>query len=247
MAGPTGAHLRAHDKRIRGMLTDPDCVGELLLVGIGMARCLDLGEPGWVDGHMPMPLIAEAIYGTRPLPTRLVGVGKPHTTADSDPRRRISAVFRSDRRRYDPDFDAGPAWHGVTCGRPMLRRDGLCGRNTSRSRRLTDPADGSRRWVGACSNRLCQGWLADLVARNAAELKANPAPVPAANSGGVLERHLPEINWWKVWRHVDKDWTPPPEGRRFERPKLTLVMGEPEEVLVVAPRPELVVHEGGWR
>jgi hypothetical protein len=87
-----------------------------------------------------------------------------------------------------------------------------------------------------------------MLARNAAELKANPAPVPPANTGGVLERHLPEIDWWKVWTHVDKSWSPPPEGERFHKPKLTLVMGEPEEnVVVEMRRPALVVHEGGWR
>ena len=114
--------------------------------------------------------------------------------------------------------------------------------------RLTDPVTGHRRAVGACSRPACRAWFADLLARNAAELKAHPPPVPAANTGGVLERHLPEINWWKVWRHVDKNWSPPPEGEKFERPKLTLLLGDPDEAADEQPaRPALVVHEGGWR
>lgn len=244
---PTSTQLRAHEKRVAGMIADPECVGELLLVGLGMARSLDLGDPGWVDGSMPMREVAKRIYGERWLPTRMVGVGQPHATADAHPHRRISSVFRADRRRYDPDYDQGPRWHSLTCGRPMIRREGLCARNATVHRRLTDPANGSRRWVASCGQAPCKAWLSDLVARNAAELKAHPAPVPPANTGGVLERHLPEIDWWAVWRHVDKTWTPPPEGQRFERPTLTLVMTDDEAPVTAPIRPALVVHEGGWR
>jgi hypothetical protein len=249
MADLTFSQLRSHEKRIAGMLADPECVGELLLVGIGMARSLDLGEPAWVDGSMPLGPIVEAIYGRQWLPTRLVGVGKLHTTADSNPYRRIHSVFHADRRRYDPDFDGGRAWHSLICGRPMIRRDGLCSRNATTTRRLADPLTGLRSWVGCCSQRTCKDWFAEVLARNVAELKAHPAPEPPANTGGVLERHMPEIDWWAVWRHIDKNWSPPPEGERFHRPKLTLVMTDPDEVPVstTATRPALVVHDGGWR
>lgn len=252
MSETTSAQLRAHEKRISGMLADPECVGEFLLVGIGMARCIDLGDPPWrADGHMDLPTIAYAVYGRyRHGMDMLVPDRGAH--GDTHPRRRILDVFFQDRRRYSASRDGDTGAHlGTACGRPMLRREGLCGRNASwdQKRRLTDPLTGRRRTVGACSQPKCRAWFTDLLARNAAELKAHPAPVPPANTGGVLERHLPELDWWKVWRHVDKNWTPPPEGERFVKPTLTLVLGheEVDEPVTVAKRPALVVHEGGWR
>lgn len=247
---PSYAQLRTHEKRITGMLADPECVGELLLVGIGMARSIDLADPPWQDGRMDLRVISERIYGCRQLPDRILGTVHMSDRGEIRPRRRINSVFYADRRRYSADVDGDRGFGYISCGRPMQRRVGLCGRNPSheQQRRLTDPATGQRRTVGACSQPKCRAWFADLLARNAADLKANPAPVPAANTGGVLERHLPEIDWWNIWRHVDKHWSPPPEGRRFERPKLTLVMTDPDDVAVIAAeRPALVVHEGGWR
>lgn len=249
MTRPSYTALRDHNRRVAGMLADPECVGEVLLVGIGMARCVDLDEPPWgEDGSMPMKVIAEQVYGRRWLPTRLLGAGNLSTTADTNPFRRIRDVFRADRRRYEPaDTDR---WAFVACGRPMVRRDGLCGRSASRKVRVTDPVSGLRQWLGACSNGACRLWLEGLLVRNSAELAATPPPAPAANTGGVLERHLPEVDWWAVWRAVDSTWSPPPEGRAFERPTLRLLVaedgdGEPEPV--VTGRPVLVVHEGGWR
>jgi hypothetical protein len=250
---PSAADLYVHDQRVTRMLADPDCVGELLLVGIGMARCIDLNDPPWnEDGYMPTSTIAKAIYGNRALPSSIVGTIHLTDRGDRRASRRIRDVFYADRRRYSPDVDGDRHWAHVTCGRPMVRREGLCGRSaSSNARRLTDPATGQRRWVGACSQPACKQWFTDLLDRNRAELAAHPAPVPPANTGGVLERHLPEIDWWKVWRAVDKDWSPPPEGRAFERPTLRLVMDvdrdEVESPPVTAVRPRLVVHEGGWR
>jgi hypothetical protein len=106
MSGPTYAQLRAHDKRVAGMLADPECVGEILLVGIGMARSLDLGDPPWVDGYMPMPVIADAIYGRRQLPGGLLGTVHLHDRGDHRPRYRIKSVFFADRRRYSADVAA---------------------------------------------------------------------------------------------------------------------------------------------
>ena len=251
-AVPSFADLHVHNQRVARMLADPECVGELLLVGIGMARCVDLSDPPWGDdGYMPIPVISDAIYGRRELPGRIVGSIHRTEQGDRRPRYRIRSVFYADRRRYCPDVDGDRHWANVTCGRPMVRRDGLCGRSaSSNARRLTDPVTGQRRWVGSCSQPACKQWLVDLLDRNRAELAAHPAPVPAANTGGVLERHLPEIDWWAVWRAVDKEWTPPPEGRRFERPTLRLLVTDddlPEPEPALRERPTLVVHEGGWR
>lgn len=252
MTDPTYAQLRAHEKRISGMLADPECVGELLLVGMGMARSVDLGDPPWEDGSMQMRVIAERIYGVRQLPSQILGTAHIHDRADHRPKRRVQGVFRADRRRYSAEVDGDRGFGYTTCGRPMLRREGLCARSATNQRRLIDPATGQRRTVGSCSQPKCRAWFADLLARNAAELTAHPAPVPPANTGGVLERHLPEIDWWKIWAHVDSNWKPPPEGERFHRPKLTLLVAgedldDAPRVASRAERPALTVHKGGWR
>lgn len=245
-ASPTA--LIRHNQRIAGMLADHECVGELLLVGIAMARAVDLGDPPWHDGTMDIRAIAEQVYGRRQQPGPIVGALRYSDRGDHRPRRRIRDIFHLDRRRYCPDVDGDRGWHSVTCGRPMIRRPGLCDRNASNPVRLVDPVNGTRRWVGACSHRACQDWLSGVVARNRDELAGHPAPQPPANTGGVLERHLPEIDWWQIWRHLDPKWSPPPEGRTWSRPTLTvLVEDEPETPVVPVARPSLAVLEGGWR
>lgn len=245
MPEPTTDALRAHERRIAGMLADPECVGELLLVGMAMARSVDLDDPPW-GVRMSLAPIAWSVYGRFwQSPSMLV----PDRTAHGHhhPCKRLLDVFRYDRRRYEP-ADSDNPW-ATFCERPMLRRSGVCGGSGSSGAWLIDPANGLRSYVGACSQPSCRRWIARMVERNAAELAAHPAPVPPANRGGVLERHLPEIDWWKVWRGVAKDWTPPPEGRAFERPTLTLHVAddEPEALPTPPVRPVLRVLEGGWR
>lgn len=247
---PTYSALRAHDARVQRMLADPECVGELLLVGIGMARCLDLRDPPFADdGSVNMRLVTERAYGNIWLPAFLVGVNRDlGDRGDPNPRHRIRSLFYADRRRYCPTADGGRRWDMVVCGRPMIPGDGLCDRTATDKRRLTDPLTGRRDWVGSCAQTKCRAWLSDLMARNAADLTASPAPEPPANTGGVLERHLPEIDWWKVWSHVDPGWEPPPEGRAFERPRFTvLVNDDAEPVVARTVRPALVALDGGWR
>jgi hypothetical protein len=230
------------------MYADPECVGELLLVGVALARTIDLGTPPLTGaGTIPARQVSEAVYGRRWLATTSLLGGVPAARADSDPYQRVRDVYHADRRRYDPDADARLSWRDVVCGRPMLRRAGLCGRAATVRRRLTDPATGTRSWVGACSHQACRTWLAGLVDRNRAELVANPAPQPAANCGGVLQRHLPEIDWWEVWAAVDPRWTPPAEGRPAGRAVLTLLVDDQAEPVVSACRPALRVLDGGWR
>jgi hypothetical protein len=154
----TSAQLRTHEHRVAAMIADPECVGELLLVGMGMARCLDLGDPHWPAGEpMPIKPIAYAVYGRYRLGMDML---LPDRSAhgDSHPRKRILDVFFHDRRRYSAtvDGDRSAGW-STTCGRPMLRRDGLCGRSASwdQKKRLTDPVTGQRRTVGACSQPKC--------------------------------------------------------------------------------------------
>src|SRR5690554_4724218 len=151
--------LRAHERRVAAMLEDPECTGELLLVGLAIARSVDLGDPGFTadDGTMPMQVIADRVYGQHYLSSVMVLPMRPR--GDANPRRRISDVFRQDRRRYDPDVDEGStSLMRVTCGRPMVRRDGLCDRKASTRQRLTDPATGRRQWAGCCTAPACKQW-----------------------------------------------------------------------------------------
>ncbi len=67
-------------------------------------------------------------------------------------------------------------------------------------------------------------------------------PTPAANSGGVLARHFPTVDWNIIYRWVSPGWKPtgpPPE--RSDVPHLTLVTGDGETGDEIRIRPALVV------
>lgn len=91
MTRPSYTALRDHNRRVAGMLADPECVGEVLLVGIGMARCVDLDEPPWgEDGSMPMKVIAEQVYGPPVAAHQAARCGEPvddggHEPVPADP------------------------------------------------------------------------------------------------------------------------------------------------------------------
>lgn len=248
MTAPTSAQLRAHERRVAAMMADQECVGELLLAGIAMARAVDLDDPPFVEG-CTLGVFADIVYGRYVYETKTTFHGETVVHRRWPGRDQFRAVIRKDIRRYQPA--EGRGFHSTSCGRPMVRREGLCGANASSNHtsRLTDPATGFQSWVGACTNRPCRDWFAALVARNAAQLAATPAPIPAANTGGVLDRHLPEIDWYAIWRHLDERWTPPPEAQAWTPPKLTLVVDDDREVAepAVGGRPTLTVIEGGWR
>lgn len=242
--------LVTHSARVGRMFADPDCVGELLLVGVAIARGVDLDDPAPLGGGFNLRHVGRALYGpvdmvatTLALP---YGPGWQRRQADRG-WRRVLDVVRADIRRYEP---AGFAFHMVTCGRPMIRRGGVCGRSASsnHSRMLTDPVTGERAWVGACSQPSCRGWFEHVIARNGVELAEHPPPRPPANTGGVLERHMPEVDWWPLWRFLDPAWSPPPEDEAWHRPSLSLVVGGDEPGRSVsAGRPTLTVLPGGWR
>jgi len=78
----------------------------------------------------------------------------------------------------------------------MLRRPGTCDRARSCYGYLTDWATGERNWIVACTRH--GGWWNARRAENEASRPARP-PVPAANHGGVLARHFPELPWPQVW------------------------------------------------
>ncbi len=248
MTTPNAA-FRAHEHRCQAMLADPDCVGELLLVGLAMARSVDLDWPTPIGDGYRLKDVARAVYGNIRIYTDLALPATPgwqerRFHATSGAYQRLLAVLRADIRRYTPTDSSL-----VDCGRPRVRTDGTCGRPASPNhlRRLIDPATGERWWVGACSQTACKAWFAAVVEANRAECATHDVPVPAANTGGVLERHLPEIDWWKVWSHIDDKWSPPPEAEPFHRPRLQLILGDADvDPTPARPRPELVALKGGW-
>lgn len=189
---------------------DPDCVGDLLLMGIALARWVDYGLPV-VD--VPREKATWKTLGAQVLKTSSTG----HTY--------IEQTLRSDIRRYDPIKDAGGHFFRARCGAPMVRREGPCGGNATQRVLVADAETGRKSWLAACSRH--KDWF------NAEWSRARtvePPRRPIANAGGVLARHIPDIDWPHIYRQIDPAWEPPPEGDYddelvVERPKLRLILG----------------------
>lgn len=201
MTVETYTALREYRRRIAAMFADPDCTGDLLLLGIALLdkvvlRC-ETSD-------------ASAYYGAK------AGLKKWQVTA----------ALRGDIRRYDALKDADSRDPARRCGAPMMRRQGPCGQSASRRALLTDPDTGRQQWVAACSRHV--EWFDGRVRANRAHCEVETVAIPAANAGGVLARHIPEIDWHVTWSKLDPRWTPPPEGEDEPTgvvPKLTLVLG----------------------
>ncbi len=265
MPEPTSDTLRSHEKRIAGMLADPECVGDLLLVGLVFARSVDLGDP-------PLDTVVRAaaasVYGAASHPGMLARFRwEDHPRVHDQGTRRVRDVLASDIRRYAPNLA-----RAHTCQRPVTRRprhdtfatsifaeqsstpapavEQRCGRSahTAGEYLFVDAVDGSRTALGACSQARCLAWWQAMRDANQAELAAHPPPEPAANRGGVLERHLDEIDWPKLYQHLDPRWEPPHEAPGWRPPKLQILLtDEPDLDAGRATRPALTVVKGGWK
>lgn len=207
MSDPTYTALRAHHRTVEAMLADPQCTGDLLLVGMAVSRHVHLrlarpedeaADLTW--GDLCRPFIRESRNGAWWL---------------------IKSVLQKDIRRYDAFEDNGGHYFEARCGSPMIRRHGPCGQSASIRAMVADPETGRRSWLAAC--RRHREWFDHEWAKSR---QVEPAREPAANAGGVLERHIPQIDWHYVWKQVDPNWTPPPEGEETTaRPKLRLIVG----------------------
>lgn len=248
------AALRAHEQRIAGMYADPELVGDLLLVGLVLARCVDFGDP-------PLDTVlrgaAAAVYGgANHAPILAASSGHAYgSRIETRGLRRVIGVLRSDVRRYEPDMTSLTTCQRLVNRRPPGEADSparpsQCGRLCFRSALLTDPLTGNRYLMGACRRPACLRWWEALCAKNGRELAEHPPPAPPANRGGLLARHLDEIDWPQLYRSLDPEWKPPHEAPGWRPPKLSLLAGSGgvgEEGVTPVGKPSLTVLEGGWR
>lgn len=193
------ATAQRYAKRVRAMIDDPDCQGEILAIGVTLADMIDFKRRPWNWSE-----VGKRVYGPN---------GKwPQ----------LKTALREDVRRYDVTHDPDARYWAAKCGAPMIRRAGPCGQQAGRKTLVTDPDTGRQQWLAACS-RHGDWFTRQLVARR--ELAARVEKIdPPANTGGVLERHFPDIAWESVYEWLRPGWTEP--GERVEAPRLVLVRGE---------------------
>lgn len=223
--GPSYAALRRHDKRVQGMYDDPGCTGDLLLLGLALAR--------YVDFEL-LPNRAAA----RKLTYSELGQMVFEMRSPRQLQYLVTGVLRSDVRRYAIQ----DARYARTCQAPMIRRQGTCGKPGNHHAYLVDIDTGERSPLCACNRH--KDWAEAAIKRNRAAAAATPPPTPVANSGGVLARHIPEINWEKAYVAVDPKWTPPPEDTPWRKPRFELVLGDPDPDTDETERPTLSVVPG---
>lgn len=230
-AAATYSALRTYQRCVARLMADPDVTGDLLLVGLWLARATILREPPTTTGSgWQLTDIASALYPPVDLP-EITGLGVTRPAYYGPDAGRVERVLRDDIRRYDAWAEAGtPRGRFGPCAGPMARRP-ICGKPTSMGTFLTDIATGRRRMLGAC--RKHEAWYWAEVRRNRAEVAGADVPAPPANAGGVLARYI-DIDWPALWRGIDPDWTPPAEELARPAPA-----GPPKLTLVVTPEVEL--------
>lgn len=228
-SSPSGKALRTHHARLQRMIDDPECVGDLLVLGMSLAWFIDF-EAGTPPFKGDLNAIARRVLDD---------------ARGSAIRWRLKKVICDDIRRYDhtKDSSAGSHW-SVICGAPMIRRQGPCGASATDRELLVDHDTGRRQYIGACSRPEHKQWMKTVYDRNRRDEDRPTPPRPAANAGGVLARHLPEINWDGIYKRYDENWSPPPEDSPWRRPLLSLHIGDGDEDDILGERPRLAVLTG---
>lgn len=220
------AALRSFNRTTTALLADPQVTGDLLLIGMWLARAahLHLPAPATGDGHSTwqLPDIAADLF---PLHITQASTfnGQVEGSATEPDWRRVFEVLKNDIRRYDAKADQPfPPWARPRCSGPMVRRVD-CGKPSFTWAYLTVLETGRKRMVGAC--RKHHDWLLNERSANAEAVKAAEVPRPHANVGGLLAPHFPDIDWPALWVGLDPTWTAPPEVLTSARPKLRVVLG----------------------
>ncbi|MER7331639.1 MULTISPECIES: hypothetical protein [unclassified Micromonospora] len=243
-AEPTFAALREYNRVTAALMADPEITGNLLLLGLWLARATILkdppeGENGWNA--------ADAARSLFPLSSRpaMGGFGVRHEQTTGPNTWRVSGLLKEDIRRYDFRAEPGYSAQRTPCGAPTPRKL-ACGKPESIGSLFTDPETGRRHAVGAC--RQHANWYWEQQRANQEACAAVEVPQPPANTGGRLARHI-RLDWQKLWSTLDPDWTPPPEVEAWERPNLRLFVSPDvplaEVPTAVTPRPRFAVISGG--
>lgn len=152
----------------------------------------------------------------------------------SDPWWTIRQIVKRDCPRYEPP-NGKASWHGVECGAPMIRRDGVCGQRASEAFRVTDAVTGHWHMAGGCGRH--RDWAQGLRRAEKERQAAGNLPEPIPNTGGLAPSHS-NVNWPNLYRWADPYWTPPRVGivaadwptiakvQAHQKPDFTVVAGE---------------------
>lgn len=188
----------ARSPRMLRLIQAPNLGGDLLLIGLYYAAQLDFGLPA-----------AET----------LTEMAATLWSAEESDRWRLLKALQGDVRAYRPHRPRVDQ-----CGAPMLRRTGTCGqRSTVIGAFVTDWSTGEKTWVAACGRH--RVWFDRVWRENLAAKPADP-PLPAADCGGVLAAHFPELDWPEFWRRIQPWWVEHPEPVVLPRPRLRILPGE---------------------
>jgi hypothetical protein len=208
------SRLQRFQERCSAMIADPECRGDLLLVGFALAHEL-FHHPKVGSGHTWRE-IAEPLL-------------EPRYYTDT-----VKHILRKDIRRYDMHEDPvnKAMRHEVPCAAPMQRRAGLCGKRSKITGGQIQFDTGEIHLVGACSRADHQQWYQQQWRVYREEIAQRITPRPFANTGGVLARHFPHIDWENVYVQIDPNWSANPERDPADVPepesRFQLILGEDE-------------------
>lgn len=244
------AKLRKYERTIAGLMADPEVTGDLLLVGLWLARATILGQPEPRGGGWHYEDMARDLFPLHTTPA-MVGLGEARAPAVEPNAWKVVAALKADIRRYDLWADQPDSSARWRCGGPMQRRVTPCGKSSTIAVVLTDPATGRRRVCATCRSH--RPWFDEQLATNRAALEGVEVPRPPANAGGRLAPHIRELDWPGVYRAIDKDWQQPPEVDSWARPDLTVLVtprGTRDSLTAAVqppgkPRPRFTVIGGG--
>lgn len=239
----TFSDLRLYDKTCAALIADPDITGDLLLIGLWLARATVLDDPKPGEGRWSTKAIARDLYG-RGRAYSVTGMGMD-SHVPSHHMVTVREALRKDLPRYDPFIDNPGEDH---CGAPMPRAP-FCRRSVMSSGFSTDPDTGRMIPFAVCGRKDHQQWWRGQDRERRALLGelGDRVPKPPANTGGALQRHIRGIGWAKFYKLLDSRWEPPAEGASTRKPSLKVVANDEFEPVEDVARPVLTVHEGGWR